>query len=103
MRKLLLSLAATVAILSPALAGDDAALDDVRFGAAISSVFNYACRPIRRNALPLIGTVLGGMTDQDRAQKIERAQTLFALMGKEAFCSTNEPLVRAIEVEETAT
>jgi hypothetical protein len=102
MRKLLLSFAATVALLSPAIASDDA-LDDMRFGAAISNVFNHACRPIRSNALSLIGMVLGGMTDQDRAQKIARAQTLFALMGKEAFCSTNEPLVRAIEVEETAT
>jgi hypothetical protein len=102
MRKLLLSFAATVALLSPALAGDDA-LDDVRFGAAIAAVFDDNCRPIESSALSAVAIVLGGMPELERAEMLERAQAYLAKAGRKAFCDMNEPLVRQIEAGESAT
>jgi hypothetical protein len=83
------------------MASDDA-LDDVRFGAAIASVFDDNCRPIESSALSAVAIVLGGMPELERAAMLERAQAYLAKAGRKAFCDMNEPLVQGMENEEDA-
>ena len=96
MRKLILSLIATVALLSPAKASDDV-ISNIRFGAAITSIFNNQCRPVNGAAFALAVQVLSGMTDDERFRLLRRARALLERSNREVFCGTFEESVSQME------
>jgi hypothetical protein len=73
------------------------ALDDVRFGAAIASLFNENCRPLGPVGLAVSVMILRDMPDQERGERIARATKYMKLAGVETFCALNEPLVKGME------
>jgi hypothetical protein len=93
----MLSLAAAVTLLSPAIASDDLDISKLQFGAAITMKFDDVCRPVKDIAMRVALAVMLGANKEESDEAFRNANKLMYELKSKVFCEMFEHNVQIME------